>query len=111
MGAGPHPRWPPARVSCEVVTGEVEEGLGEEVEDRVERQGTEVADHAGGGEAVLGGQHGVEVGQAAPLRCGGSGGGDGGGRPGGGGKSPPGAPAPGAPTPPRGQGGKKPAQA
>src|SRR5439155_15750058 len=30
-----------------------------------------VADHAGGGEPVLGGQHGFEVGQAAPLRrCG-----------------------------------------
>ena len=52
----------------EVVTGEVEEGLGEEVEDRVGRQGTEVADDAGGGEPVLGGQHGVEVGQAATCR-------------------------------------------
>ncbi len=33
--------------------------------------GTEVADHAGGGEPVLGGQHGVEVRQPAPFRrCG-----------------------------------------
>ena len=35
----------------EVIAGQVEEGLGEEVEDRVGRQGTEVADHAGGGES------------------------------------------------------------
>ena len=46
-------------------------GLGEKIEDRVGRDGTEVADHAGGGEAVLGGQHSVEVRQAAPFRrCG-----------------------------------------
>ena len=58
-------------VPHELIAGEVEEGLGEEVEDRVGRQGTDVADHAGGGEAVLGGQHGVEVRQAAPFRrCG-----------------------------------------
>ncbi len=44
-----------------MIAGQVEEGLGEEIEDRVGRQGTEVADHAGGGEPVLGGQHGVEV--------------------------------------------------
>ena len=55
-------------VPHEVIAGKVEERLGKEVEDRVGRQGTEVADHAGGGEAVLGGQHGVEVRQAAPLR-------------------------------------------
>jgi len=30
-------------------------GLGEKIEDRVGRDGTEVADHAGGGEPVLGG--------------------------------------------------------
>ncbi len=52
----------------EVIAGQVEEGLGEEIEDRVGRQGTEVADHAGGGEAVLGGQDAVEVRQAAPFR-------------------------------------------
>src|SRR5207247_5413818 len=40
---------PVRSVPQEVVAGEVEEGLGEEVEDRVGRQGTEVADHAGGG--------------------------------------------------------------
>ena len=55
----------------EVVAGEVEEGLGEEEDDRVGRQGTEVADNAGGGEPVLGGQHGVEVREPAPFRtCG-----------------------------------------
>jgi len=54
-----------------VIAGQVEEGLGEEVEDRVGRQGTEIADDAGGGEPVFGGQHGVEVGQAASCRlCG-----------------------------------------
>src|SRR5256885_12647107 len=37
-------------VPQEVIAGKVEEGLGEEVEDRVRRQGTEVADHAGGGD-------------------------------------------------------------
>src|SRR6266516_610890 len=46
-------------VPQEVIAGKVEEGLGEEVEDRVRRQGTEVADHAGGGDPVLGRQHGV----------------------------------------------------
>ena len=48
-----------------MVTGEVEEKLGEEVEDRIWRQGTEVADDAGGGEPVFGGEHGVEVRQPA----------------------------------------------
>ena len=43
-------------VPQEVIAGKVEEGLGEEVEDRVRRQGTEVADHAGGVEPVLGRQ-------------------------------------------------------
>ncbi len=46
----------------------VEEGLGEEIEDRVGRQGTEVADDAGGGEPVLGGQYSVEVHQTATCR-------------------------------------------
>src|SRR5438552_12455913 len=52
----------------EVIAGKVEERLGKEVAGRVGGQGTEVADHAGGGEAVLGGQHGVEVGEPATLR-------------------------------------------
>src|SRR5439155_20532994 len=58
-------------VSHELIAGQVEEGLGEEIKERVGRQGTEVADYAGGGEAVLGGQHGVEVRQPAPFRRGG----------------------------------------
>ena len=54
-----------------MIAGQVEEGLGEEIEDRIGRQGTEVAHDAGGGEPILGGQHGVEVRQAAPFRtCG-----------------------------------------
>jgi len=54
-----------------VIARKVEEGLGEEVEDRVGRQGTEIADHVGGGEPVLGWQHSVEVRQPAPFRrCG-----------------------------------------
>src|SRR5205807_7695750 len=58
-------------VPQEVIARKVEEGLGEEIEDRIGRQGTEVADRAGGGEPVLGGQHGVEVRQPAPFRrCG-----------------------------------------
>src|SRR5439155_8518083 len=52
----------------EVVAGQVEEGPCEEVEDRIRRQGTQVADHAGGGEPVLGGQHSIEVRQAATFR-------------------------------------------
>src|SRR5439155_5947771 len=35
---------------------------------RIGRQGTEIADHARGGEPVLGGQHGVEVRQSAAFR-------------------------------------------
>ena len=50
-----------------MIAGKIEEGLGEEIEDRVRRQGTEVADHAGGGEPVLGGQHRVEVTAARPV--------------------------------------------
>src|SRR6266478_2378011 len=61
----PHREVP---VPHEVIAGQVEEGLGEEIEDRVGRQGTEVADDTGGGEAVLGGQHGVEVREPAPCR-------------------------------------------
>src|SRR5207245_10258105 len=57
-------------VPHELIAGKVEEGLGEEIEDRVGRKGTEVADHAGGGEPVFGGQHGVEVREAAAFgRC------------------------------------------
>ena len=55
----------------QVIAGQVEEGLGEEVEDRVGRQGTEVTEHPGSSEPVLGWQHGVEVRQPALFRrCG-----------------------------------------
>ena len=36
-------------IAHQVIARQIEEGLGEEVEDRVGRQGTQVADHAGGG--------------------------------------------------------------
>ena len=55
-------------VPQEVIARQVEEGLGEEVEHRIGRQGTEVTDHAGGGEPIFGGQHCVEVRQAATFR-------------------------------------------
>src|SRR5436309_2605622 len=42
-------------VPREVIGGKVEEGWGAKIGDRGGRDGTEVADHAGGGEPVLGG--------------------------------------------------------
>ena len=46
----PHREVP---VPHEVIAGKVEEGLGEEIEDRLGWHSTEVADHAGGGEPVV----------------------------------------------------------
>ena len=70
-------RAPPAvdsavtSVPHEMIAGKVEERLGEEIEDRVGRQGTEVADDAGGGEPIFGGQHGIQIREPATFRrCG-----------------------------------------
>src|SRR5437762_14057621 len=55
-----------SRCPQEVITGKVEEGLGEEIEDGVGRQGAEVADDTGRGEPVL---SGTRPGCRRPRRC------------------------------------------